>query len=140
MMLLIFQVKPPNVELGNNLVVNQLVALGRNGRPTSLAHRTRHRSRYTSVSPYSPQALRTPTRSRENDFPAIHSPSRSPNHRKIIESQATGIATRRGNSVAIIANTRDGVANECDLLAVGRKSGRDLKPPQAHQRHNLDGR
>ena len=127
MMLLIFQVKPPNVELGNNLVVNQLVALGRNGRPTSLAHRTRHRSRYTSGSPYSPQALRTPTRRREDDFPAVHSPSRRPNNGTMIEGQAPGFATRRGNDVDIVADTRDGGADECDLRAVRRKLGRMVK-------------
>src|SRR5438445_13024913 len=99
MMLLIFQVKPPNVELGNNLVVNQLVTLGRNGRPTSLAHRTRHRSRYTSGSPYSPQALRTPTRRREDDCPAVHSPSRRPNTAAMIESHSHDCATHRGNDV-----------------------------------------
>ena len=122
------QVKAPNVELGNHLVVNQLVTLWRNGRPTSLTHRTGNRSRFTSVSRYSPQTLRPPTRRRKDDFAAVHSPSRRTNDGAMIEGESPGFATRCGNDIYIVAYAGDGGTYESDLRTVRRKVRVDLRP------------
>src|SRR5260370_19229751 len=71
---LIFQGKAPDVELVNHLLVHQLVTLCRDRRPTCLAHGTSNWSRYASGRRYSPQALRTSTRGREDDFATVCRP------------------------------------------------------------------
>src|SRR2546429_554170 len=121
MMFCVPQVKAPNVELSNHLVINQLVTLWRNRRPTSFTHRPRNGSRITSGSPNSPQALRSPARGRKYNFAAIHRPCRRTNDRAMIEGESPGFAARGGNDIHIVAHTGNGGTYERDLRTVRRE-------------------
>ena len=121
MVLLISQSKAPNVELGNHLLVHQLVTLCRDGRPTCLADRSGNWSRYASGRRYSPQALRTSTRGRVDDFATVRSPGGRTDDGTMIEGQAPGFATRRTDDIQIVAHAGNGGADESDLRAVREK-------------------
>ena len=120
---LIFQGKAPDVELGNHLLVHQLVTLCRDRRPTCLAQRTSNWSRYASGRRYSPQALRTSTRGREDDFATVCRPGGRTDDGTMIEGQAPGFATRRADDIHIVAHAGNSGADESDLRAVWGERG-----------------
>ena len=124
---LIPQIQAPDIKLGNHLMVNQLVTLWRNRRPTSLTHGTRYRSRLTAASKDSPQTLRPPAGGRKYNFAAVHSPCRRTNDGAVIEGESLCFAAPRANDIHIIAHAGDGGTYERDLRAVRRELGRLVK-------------
>src|SRR5258708_19271048 len=122
-MFLIFQVKAPDVELGNNLLIDQLLTLRGDGRPTALGDRTINRSRQPPGSRYPPQAIRASTSGGEDDLAAVHGPGRMTDDRAMVEREALNSAPRCGNDIDIIAHSGDGGADERKLRAVRRERG-----------------
>src|SRR5437660_8417646 len=90
-MFFVFQINPPNIVLALTLLINELIALWRNGWPAPGTN-TCNRPWCSSGSGYAPQTGETSSHRREHDFATVRSPSDS-QYEAIIKGQPFGCAT-----------------------------------------------
>ena len=117
------QVQSPDVAgVIAHLLVNELIAFGRNGRTYSPHTGTCSRPWRSSGSGYAPQPEETSTRGREHDIAAVRSPSGRRPQPSIVVCQPLGCATCGGHDIEVRHHTRNNPPDESHGRAVGRES------------------
>ena len=124
----ILQVESPDIEFGFSLLVNQGVALRRNGRPRCLADWAGHRPRFTTGCRDSPQTRRGTSVGRENYFTAVGGPGGRAHDRPVVKSQAFGVPARGGHNEDVITNARYRRSDKSQLASVGRECRLVIEP------------
>src|SRR4029077_20432961 len=104
-----------------HLLINELIAFGRNGRTYSIHAGARSRPWCSSGSGYAPQPEETSARGREHDIAAVRSPSgRRPQPRTIVR-QSLGRTTPGGYHIEVRHYSRNNPSDESHGRSVGRE-------------------
>src|SRR6266576_1078312 len=121
-MLFVPQVQSPDgTGVVANLLVNELITFGRNGRTYSLHTGTRSQPWCSAGSRYAPQTEETAARGREHEIAAVRSPSGRRPQPRIIVSQSLGCAACGGYDIQVRHHTRNNPSYKSHCLAVWRE-------------------
>src|SRR5256885_16558008 len=116
-MFFVFQINPPNIVLALTLLINELIALWRNGWPAPGTD-TCNRPWCSSGSGYAPQTGEPSTYGREHDIATVRSPTDSW-YEAIIKGQPFGCAARGGRKIKGLPHARNNRSGESPGWAIG---------------------